>query len=71
MSKVHGRNYGNQIKPLGKKLKAILFQLPPSFDYKPENLQENRRYEEVHTSEDLNIVFEFQEQARGSYGRRV
>jgi len=47
-----------QIKPLGKKLKAVLFQLPPSFDYKPENLQriaDMKKY----IPKDLNIVFEF------------
>ena len=46
------------IKPLGKKLKAILFQLPPSFDYKPENLKriaDMKKY----IPDNLNIVFEF------------
>ena len=47
-----------QIKPLGKKLKAILFQLPPSFEYKPENL---KRIEDMkmYVPRNLNIVFEF------------
>ena len=46
------------ISPLGKKLKAILFQLPPSFAYEPENLQriaDMKKY--IPTN--LNIVFEF------------
>ena len=47
-----------QIKPLGNKLKAVLFQLPPSFDYKPENLQRIADMKKYMPS-DLNIVFEF------------
>lgn len=50
----------NSIKPLGSKLQAILFQLPPSFTYKEENME---RIEKMHKyiPSNLNIVFEFRD----------
>ena len=46
------------IKPLGDKLHCILFQLPPSFSYKPENVQ---RIKDMHKyiPRNLKIAFEF------------
>lgn len=50
----------NSIKCLGPKLQAILFQLPPSFIYKEENME---RIEKMHKyiPSKLNIVFEFRD----------
>ena len=48
----------NKIQPLGKRLKCILFQLPPSFAYNDVNLQ---RIIDMHkyVPKDLSIAFEF------------
>ena len=50
----------NSIKPLGNKIQAILFQLPPSFSFNDENM---KRIEKMHKyiPSDLNIVFEFRD----------
>ena len=50
----------NSIKPLGRKLQAILFQLPPSFTYKEENMERIEKMNEYIPS-NLNIVFEFRD----------
>ena len=50
----------NSIEPLGSKLQAILFQLPPSFTYNDENMKrimKMHKYIPTH----LNIVFEFRD----------
>ena len=50
----------NSIKPLGNKIQAILFQLPPSFSFNDENM---KRIEKMHKyiPNNLNIVFEFRD----------
>ena len=50
----------NSIKPLGSKLQAILFQLPPSFTYKDDNMKRIEKMSE-YIPTNLNIVFEFRD----------
>ena len=50
----------NSIKPLGSKLQAILFQLPPSFTYKDENMKRIEKMSK-YIPTNLNIVFEFRD----------
>ena len=46
------------IKPLGNRLHCVLFQLPPSFSYKPENIQRIRDMKSYMPT-DLKVAFEF------------
>lgn len=48
------------IEPLGSKLRAVLFQLPPSFTFNEENMA---RIEKMHTyiPSSLKVVFEFRD----------
>ena len=55
-----GKVLWNSIKPLGSKLQAILFQLPPSFTYKDDNMKRIEKMSK-YIPTNLNIVFEFRD----------
>ena len=53
--------FWNRVKPLGKKLKALLIQLPPSFKYNSVNLERIEKMAKYLPKNGPALVFEFRD----------
>ena len=52
-----------RIKPLGKQMKAVLLQLPPSFKNKPETFQRLKKMQKYLPRGGPSIIFEFRDKS--------